>query len=69
MTSLQPAPIDISGTYSRIAPAVSGVSVGYRRTENHASSVGVLYQAKINSKQGVLICKVSGVQYAIKGIY
>lgn len=69
MTSSPPTSIDISATYSRIAPAVSGVSVDYGRTEKNASSVGVVYQAKINSKQGVLVCKVSGVQYAIKGIY
>lgn len=69
MTSLQPTSIDISGSYSRIAPAPSGVSVEVDWVKEHAQGVIVDYNAKTNTPQGVIKGDVSGTTYAIKGLY
>lgn len=69
MTSSPPSSIDISATYSRIAPAVSGVSVEVAWTREHAQGVIVNYNAKENTPQGVIKGDISGTTYAIKGLY
>ena len=69
MTSSPPSSIDISANYSRIAPAVSGVSVDVYWTKEQAQGVLVNYTVKESAKQGAIIGDVSGTTYAIKGLY